>query len=440
MVKAVFRIILYVLIIFLPLTIVGILDGSSGGNYYYELGKSFALVGVMIVLMQAVLAARFKWITKFFGFDIVIRYHKYIAVHGVVLLIAHPVFLAVGGAGWGLLYSFNTSFSILLGKIGLIFLLANILLSAFQPKIKMKFERWRLIHDLLSPLIIVTAFFHGFLIGSDIIGFLPVKIFWIIIFAAEFFIFVYHLFIRPRILSNHRYTVSEVIEEKENVWTLKMIPREGPVFDYFPGQFQFLTLLRADKELSEEEHHFTISSDPNDRTFISTTIKALGDYTATIGKTKKGDKAVIHGPFGRFSYPLYPQETKLFFIAGGIGITPVISMLRYLRSNNFDREAVLLYGNKTEESIVFRDELEELAAQSHSKVKIVHVLEDPKTGWKGESGYINTDLIKKYSFTDANGVGYYIVGPGPLRESALQSLYTLGVRGRNIHMEIFNFI
>ena len=77
-----------------------------------------------------------------------------------------------------------------------------------------------------------------------------------------------------------------------------------------------------------EEHHFTIASSPLDRTSHTSTIKASGDFTASIGQTKPGDLAVIQAPFGRFSTVLHPEVQDWVFIAGGIGITPLMSNLQ----------------------------------------------------------------------------------------------------------------
>ncbi len=437
--KAILRIFLYLLILCIPLLFVLLLGNLAVENGLYALGKAAALVGVMIIILQAVLAARFRWISRAFGFDRIIRYHKYLALCGVLLLLAHPVLLAAGGAGWSLLYTLTPPFPILLGKIGLLFLLVNIIISALQPKTKLQFEKWRVIHDILSPALVLATFLHGFLIGSDIIGFLTLKIIWILLFVLEAFVLIFHLFVRPRLLAKNPYRVSEVTAENDRVWTLKMIPSSGRVLDYLPGQFQFITLKRR-KGLPEEEHHFTISSSPTNTSYISSTIKALGDFTSTIGETKIGDTAVIHAPFGRFSYPLYKDEIKLMFIAGGIGITPVISMLRHLRDTDFGNEAVLLYGNKTEKDIVFRDELSEYERQFPAKFKVVHVLEKPETGWTGESGLITQDMIEKYCFPERGNVGFYIVGPDTLRESAVNSLHAIGIRNKRIHTEIFKLI
>ena len=159
-------------------------------------------------------------------------------------------------------------------------------------------------------------------------------------------LFGYHRFIRPWQLGRHPYRITEVRQETPQVWTLKFAPPPGEHrFDFLPGQFQFVTLKRG-RGLPVEEHHFTISSSPTEPAFHASTIKASGDFTATIGQTRVGDPAMIHAPFGRFSYVLKPQAQDLVFIAAGIGITPLMSNLRHLRDTQADRRVFLLYARR----------------------------------------------------------------------------------------------
>jgi len=436
MIQGWLRIVLYVFVVALPL-ILSLIFGPPDRNILWNIARGFALTAVTILALQSLLAARLKWITKAFGFDIVIRYHRNIAIFACCLLLFHPLLLIAGGAGWSLIY--KGGLFVWLGKAALVLVILNVFTSVYQTRMNLKFERWRFFHDVLSPALLVLAFIHSWYAGTDLRA-LPLRILWVLLLGAAGAVFVYHRFIRPRLLARSPYKVTEVQQEAGKVWTVKLEPPgEKNVFDYVPGQFQFIKFLR-DRGLPEEEHHWTISSSPSQKQYVSSTIKELGDFTATIGDTRPGDKAVVHAPFGRFSYLFYPEEKDLVFIAGGIGITPLMSMLRYMRDNKSALPVTLLYGNPDRDSIVFHEELREIEQGEFPSLGVVHVLQEPGEEWQGESGFIDKEKIQKYCGDNISRKGFYVVGPPVLIEKTVRNLRGLGVRDSRIHMEIFSFL
>ena len=172
---------------------------------------------------------------------------------------------------------------------------------------------------------------------------------------------------------------------------------------------------------------------------MSSSIKALGDFTATIGKTKVGDTATVHAPFGRFSHAVHPDEKSLVFIAGGIGVTPMMGMLRYMRDTKSNMPVTLLYGNRREEEIVFKDELKDIEEGGHPALEVLHVLSNPAEDWSGARGYIDREKIQKYC-GNLKEKGFYTSGPPGLVKATIRNLKDLGVGDERIHMEIFSFL
>ena len=437
--KGLWLILLYVVIVVFPLCLMASYDPLSHKGIVYEIGKSFGIIGFMILSLQAVLAARIKWIDRFFGLDIVIRFHKYMAVFAALFFLLHPLFLAWGGAGWKLIFSINLPLSIWLGKLALLILVINILVSLFQTQLKLKFERWRIIHDVMVPCLLSLAFIHSWFIGSD----MQIAILWllwpcILIWVAV--IFIYHRFWRVLRLSHHPYRVIGVQQETKNVWTIKLAsPNDERRYDYLPGQFQFLTFHRGNN-LPVEEHHWTISSSPAEKNYVSSTIKETGDFTSTIGQTKPGDSAIVHAPFGRFSYVLHPDESDLVFLAGGIGVTPLMSMLRHMHDTHVNTPVLLIYASKNENEIVFREELSEIQEEGCPQLRIVHVLSRPGKRWAGETGHIDREKIRRFCGSNLKDKFFYLCCPPGLFKATIKNLRSLGVSDKQIHAEIFSFL
>lgn len=429
--------VLYLVLILAPLAWATAYSSATGQGFLHELGKGLALVGFSILALQFVLSARVKPVERPFGLDILFRFHKSMGAVVLALLLLHPLLLAAGDAGWSLLYSFSVPWHIWAGKGALLLLLSQAVLSLWRKSVDMEFQRWRAVHNILAMSILLLAFLHSWNVGQDLNSrFL--QWWWILLPGVAAAFYLRHRWARPA--PEQRYRISRVIEETEGVTTLQMRPlQETRPYEYNPGQFHFITLERRE-DLPVEEHHFTISSSPANSEYISSTIKASGDFTSTIRKTRQGDEAILQGPFGRFSYAFHPEEKDLVFVAAGIGITPYMSMLRYMRDEDRrDMRVTLLYQNRHEKDIVFGDELAEIAeSQDGPQLKIVHILSRPDEGWEGKRGHIDSDRIQEMSEADPRKAVYYLCCPAPLTESLAEGLVGRGVHPDQIRTERFS--
>lgn len=436
MTDAVARIVLYVVLLLTPLSLAAVF-GTGGHGFLGELGRSFGLLGFTIVAMQFVLSARLRWIERPFGLDMLFRFHKAMAVFATVLLLLHPLLLAAGGRGWALLIGFDIPWHHWLGRLGLLVLLTHVTISWFRLALRLEYERWRRWHNGLAVLLLVLGFVHSWNAGQDpTTG--PLRFLWPGMVGVALVAYLYHRVARPIWLWRHPYTVVEVVQESPDVWTIKLRPQQGRrCCDYLPGQFHFLTLKRG-RGLPAEEHHWTISSSPTEEGFITSTIKQSGDFTATIGQTRPGDTAAVLGPFGRFSYVLHPTERDLVFIAGGIGITPLMSMLRHMRDTRADRRVLLLYANSAQSDIVFRDELAAIKAGESPRLQVIHVLSRPEAGWDGVTGRLDRAKVERLRGKDVADKAYYVCGPPAMMTAMSDILQELGVAEAAIHMERFS--
>lgn len=220
-----------------------------------------------------------------------------------------------------------------------------------------------------------------------------------------------------------RDTKAAFVGKKElvpGISTFSFRPEEKIAFE--AGQFAFLTFEAGGKRHTK---HFTISSTPQAGEIEFTTIVSESDYKKSLSGLKPGAEAWIGRPMGNFTLKARKSD-RIAFLAGGIGITPVKSILRSLSETGRPEglDITLFYSNRNEERIVFRQVLEELA-QKHSFLKIVHTLtdlsEEEKRNWKGETGYINAEMVKRH-LGETGGTTFFVVGPPAFNQAMRKML------------------
>ena len=171
---------------------------------------------------------------------------------------------------------------------------------------------------------------------------------------------------------------------------------------------------------------------------VTFTIKDLGDWSGqTVPVMKPGDTLWLDGPHGVFSMER-EQAMGYVFIGGGVGITPLYSMLQTMASREDVRPVVLFYGGQDKESLTFREELDALSEQMN--LKVVYVLSDPEKDWSGETGYITGEIMQRYLPKQYKRFMFMICGPKALMDAMEQAIPDLGVPWEHVLTERFDMI
>jgi ferredoxin-NADP reductase len=223
--------------------------------------------------------------------------------------------------------------------------------------------------------------------------------------------------------------VTEIISRTYNVTSFRF-PRPSEL-NYKAGQFLFITLKAGEKELSK---HFSFSSSPTEKTHIEFTKKLSdSDFSAALRGLKKGDWARIDAPYGNFTFE--GEHKKIGLLGGGIGITPFRGICKYCTDMCLDTKVTLLYGNRTENDIVFRKELE--AMQTLNKnLKVVFTLNEADSEWKSATGFITADMIKK-EIPDFKETVFYTCGPPAMVQVMEKLVEQLGLPKTQLKREYF---
>lgn len=249
--------------------------------------------------------------------------------------------------------------------------------------LNIKYEHKVLLHNIMIIALIVLIV--HILLANSVKSNLALEITLIIYFAVPFISYLYNKIGKVYLSKKHKYKVSEVIKEANNIITLKFKPKFGKVFDYVPGQFLYVRI--SNHEVPGDEHPFTISSSPSEKGCVAITIKQLGDFSNKVDKVKVGNSAYIDGGYGNFSYLMKNNCDKLCFLAGGIGITPFMAMLRYINAKDKDKSVKLLWGARDESEIICKDEFKTFS-NTLKNFELIPVLSNAPS-YSGETGFID---------------------------------------------------
>ncbi len=201
-------------------------------------------------------------------------------------------------------------------------------------------------------------------------------------------------------------------------------------YEFTAGQWFVLTIPEDDGYLTK---HFTHSSSPTEGYIELTTRLTGSQFKNTLDALPVGTEVEIEGPFGDFT--LREGAERVVFLTGGIGITPVRSILRFMADSGDHRDVTLFFGNKDRESIVFRSELESFATHLPD-LKVVHVLSDAPPDWEGYSGYVTGEILEA-ELGDAGDRTYYVSGPPAMVSAMKDLLKARGVGRREMVLENF---
>jgi ferredoxin-NADP reductase len=224
--------------------------------------------------------------------------------------------------------------------------------------------------------------------------------------------------------------VIEIIQRTKDVLSIRF--EKPSLLEYHPGQYMFVELMI---EGVKSRKHFSLSSSPTERRFIEITKRLTGHvFSNALTQLKVGDTVSLEAPFGLFT--LNNDHEKILFLTGGIGITPIHSMIRFASDMNLKTDMVLLYSCRNQDNIPFRDELDQLQSVNQ-RFKVVHTLTRPEGDWHGLVGRINSEMIRKVVPDFLKRVSY-ISGPTEMVNNILNMLTAeLSVPKSQVKFEYF---
>jgi len=224
------------------------------------------------------------------------------------------------------------------------------------------------------------------------------------------------------------YEAAQIIECPGGIKIFRLAPISGKNIDFKPGQFVMLHLLDKSGQ-SIDKRPYSVASAPGDERIELAIKNVNGRFTSKLWGLKAGERVGVEGPFGHF---VFNNEKKAVFIAGGVGITPLLSMLRHIARNNLAGDYFLLYSCKTKNAILYEEELKKLS-RAGIKIKIFLTRETSPVK-EYEIGRMDADKIRKHIKNPEDYI-YFMCGPLAMITALKENLMKIGVPESSIKFE-----
>lgn len=392
------------------------------------LAKTSAFLAISLLALSFVMSTRLSFLEDLFGgLDRQYKAHTVIGKVTLLAVLLHVLFLAVDAApAWGRVLELlvpGLSFPVTWGILSLITMFVLLALTVqFRPP----YGVWKQTHRLMVvPLLL--ALWHALVAGSDVQAF-PALRYWVIaVGAVGTAAYLYSLALYRYLGPRHDATVVGV-RRFPDLTEIEVRPR-APV-RFHPGQFMFLRFPRY--EGVPEMWPFSISSWPREAP-LRFSVKKLGDFTGRyVPRIEEGEEVVLMGPYGKFGERFAAEERDMLWVAGGVGITPFLSMARHEAERPRGRRADLVWTYRRPEEGVYD---EELSALESGRFRFISWVSSERGRFDGEriAAMVGgrDELVRRVVF---------LCGPVPMMRSLAEQFEALGVARRDILFEDFDLL
>jgi 3-phenylpropionate/trans-cinnamate dioxygenase ferredoxin reductase subunit len=407
-----------------------------------QLSVGMGLLATSFLVCAVVLPSRLRSLTRTFGIEGVLGIHRFVGLLVALLVLTHiALVMAANPANVELLDIVHAPGRARAATGATVALGGLIGLSLLRKRLRHRYEVWRWVHLALAGSMLVLTALHIWWL-DHLVRDAAMRAWLTVLALGVLGVLAYRWLWRPVFGAQSEFVVREVRPETDTVSTLVLEPRRDRhglgrrSLNFAPGQFAW---LRLNPSIRAEEHPFTIASSAHTGEWTEFTIRHIGDFTRTIRRLRPGSPVWIDGPHGAFSVDLQPS-TGLVMVAGGVGITPMMSMLRTLAHRHDRRPHRLVVVAKTTDELLFREELSQL--KERLDLTVMELLRQPPEGWTGATGAVDEKLLTTLlpGKFRRNQLDYFLCGPPALVNDVLTVLAGMDIPPPRIHTEQFDLV
>ena len=401
-----------------------------------EFSVALGFVAFTMILLELALVTRLRTLSDAFGTDTLLQFHRGLGIAGGLFLFGHGLGLMLPAGQWHWLNPLHGSAAMQTGAIAFWSMALLVLSSLWRRHLGLSFDAWNRIHRLCTLVLLASSTAHILLV-SGYTAAPAVRIVVLALVVGFVALLVNYALLRPLRLWRRPWQVQSNSDIGGDTRLLRVRPVAHAGFRFEPGQFAWLISGRT--PYSRQQHPITIASSAE--ASVGTqgqeyAIKGLGDWSReVVPSLATGARIWVEGPYGGMTIDRLPAQ-GFVLIAGGIGITPMRSILLTLRDRGDRRPCLLVYAANDFSRVVFREELATLEAQLD--LKVVYVLENPSGDFRGERGRIDRAMLERHLPQPRQHFQYLLCGPNPMMDSVERLLSDLGIGDDRVHSERFN--
>ena len=407
---------------------------SGWGDWLTNAGRITGLLAGYGVVVLVALMARIPPVERGIGADRLARWHAMGGRYVVSLVVAHALLII-----WGYAVSAHTSVvgqtktllmsypDVLMATVGGLLLVAVGITSARAARRRMRYETWYYLH-FYTYLAVALAFSHQFATGAEFMNNQAARVVWGGLYAIIGAAILWYRFLTPiRQAVRHQMRVHAVYRDSADTVTVEISGRHLHELQAESGQFFRWRFLS--RGLWWASSPYSLSA-PVRQDRLRITVKALGDHSAALAHLRPGTRVFAEGPYGAMTAALR-RRRKVLLIAGGVGITPLRALFETMPAG--PTELTLLYRASHEGDVLFRQELETLAARRFATVRFL-VGRRSDLGWDPLSG-----AALAANIPDLRDHDVYLCGPPEMTAGVRTALISADVPRAQVYSESFEF-
>lgn len=401
---------------------------------------AMGMVALVALAIQFVSSGRFEAVSGRLGIDKIMAFHKIAALWVLIGLILHPLAFVLPtwtndpALGSERLTAYLTLPHYRSGVVALVALLILVTSGILRDRLPWRYEIWRSTHIVLGVVAVGGGVHHALTTGRfSAMG--PVYWMWWALALTVIVIMVILYVWRWALLHRHPWQLASIKHLADGMWELDIQPAPNTKpFDYMAGQFVWVT--EGNHRFPLFDHPFSIADNP-ERPGLSLIIKEAGDFTNKIGDLAPRTPIGIDGPYGEFTLSAH-QGDAILLLAGGVGIAPMMGLLRDLVARHDPRPVRLAYAAGRPANFACLPEI--MAAQESLDLQIMLISEEDAEGWNGLTGWLTHDRLRALlQGLDTQQTVALICGPGPMVTAISDALLDLGLPSDKVIYERFDY-